>query len=551
MAGPGVRVVSRHRRRGHGERGAVLIFTALILAALVAAVSVSVDVGVLSFTKRSLQSIADAAAMDARFALGNGSSTCAQAISLADGSAQKNGLANPATNLAVTLGTVKVVNNTETFVPDQTGATTCTGDPDQAAATTVHVVTQSTQAKGGSLLEPTATRTATANWAQSSAIPETGVIIGTNLAALNSQNSPVLNSLFGSLLGGTVDLTAVGYQGLANSNVTLGNLAVALKAGSVSELLNTTITYPQLLNAEAQALGAGPQGASVLAALSVLNGLIAIPPVGGAFPIAFNLGQLLSIKDPGQSSAADIGVNALGLLTSAVEIAHGSSGINIPSIDLNVPGISNVSANVSIVQPPQMAYGPVGTSATTAQVNLTLTISTSLLGLANVDVPLTVMLAKGTAKITKIACGANYPPPTTFTVQTSAASVQFGSQANQVSVSLLGIGLVQVYGPISVGNASDTGPLPLTAPFPKPIPGETLTLQGTNLNGLQTFLLGIPLGSLLSPVENLLLPVLNPVISGVLDPLIEQLGVAVDGGFVNQFDPPTAASCGTSGGFLF
>ena len=53
--------------------------------------------------------------------------------------------------------------------------------------------------------------------------PEAGFSIGSYLASLNSQQSTVLNTLMGTL-GGSGNVTLLGYEGLANTNVTINQL---------------------------------------------------------------------------------------------------------------------------------------------------------------------------------------------------------------------------------------------------------------------------------------------------------------------------------------
>lgn len=527
-----------------------MIVTAIVLAALLAAVSLSVDIGNLSSTKRNLQTIADAAAMDARFALGT-STACSQAIGLADASAANNGFSptGSGNTLTVTLGTATVAGNTETFASD--GASCEAGGGINGLTDTAVQVTAAGNVKF--FFEPgSSTPQAKAVWAKGGA-PETGVSIGTALLGINAANSnllsPILTGLFGP--NSNVNLQAVGYQGLANSSVTLGQLAAALNLGSVSQLLTTTVSYPQLLQAEAQALGAGPQGPSVQAGLSVLNGLIALPQVGGAFPIDFTLGQLLNVQDPGASSTANIGVNALNLLTSAVEFGHGPSAINVSYVNLGIPDLSNVSVTASIIQPAQMAFGPVGTKATDAQVALTVSAYVSVAGLAAVTVPLKVTLAQGTATITAIPCN---PTPPTFSIVTNTASLYLGSapgtQPGPVDVSVSGgVSVAEAYGPFGIGAA---GTQVTNGPYPEQIPGQGTDLTGANLGGsLIIDVIGAPLGSLLDTV---VLPTLasdiNPVVDNIVNPLLDELGVAVGGGVVGNPDPVTPTTC-TDNGFLF
>ena len=75
--------------------------------------------------------------------------------------------------------------------------------------------------------------------------PESGFSIGSYLVNLNSQQSAVLNAILGPL-GDSVNLTAVGYAGLANTYVTVGQLVTA-SGGllTTSNVMTTSLTGSQ------------------------------------------------------------------------------------------------------------------------------------------------------------------------------------------------------------------------------------------------------------------------------------------------------------------
>ena len=77
--------------------------------------------------------------------------------------------------------------------------------------------------------------------------PEAGFSIGSYLATFNSQQSAVLNAILGTL-GTSANLTAVGYQGLANTYVTVNQLITA-SGGllTTSNVMTTSLTGAQWL----------------------------------------------------------------------------------------------------------------------------------------------------------------------------------------------------------------------------------------------------------------------------------------------------------------
>ena len=95
-----------------------------------------------------------------------------------------------------------------------------------------HSDTASTQIFGGG--DRTVTRTAIA-----ANTPQESFSVGSYLANLNPQQSAVLNVLL-SKLGTSANLTAVGFEGLANTEVTLNQLITA--SGSVLTPSNVMTT---------------------------------------------------------------------------------------------------------------------------------------------------------------------------------------------------------------------------------------------------------------------------------------------------------------------
>ncbi|MGH9058625.1 MAG: hypothetical protein ACRDZY_03780, partial [Acidimicrobiales bacterium] len=206
------------------------------------------------------------------------------------------------------------------------------------------------------------------------------------------------------------------YDGLANADVTLGKLTTALKAGTTSQALSTQISYADLLSAVVAALTANSKDPGAEAAISVLGTIQAALPV--YLPHTLTLGQLLSVADPGGAAVADASVDVWALVTGGAEIANGQHFLTVPGFKATVPnllaglpvGVTNpklvsVTASLAAIQPPQTAYGPVGTSAHTAQVvaqaeaKITADIGLGPLSVVAVtlDVPVTVVGAAATS----------------------------------------------------------------------------------------------------------------------------------------------------------
>ncbi len=202
-------------RRTGDERGAVLILTAVFLSTvMMGAGALAVDFGDVVATRSSAQSVADSAALDAAqyltASVPSGYTLQTYIQYQATQSAARNGFSLSAPNSLT--ATVGCETGATTFV--QLGHSGCsTASAVQAIAATnsnkIFAVGKSVQ------------RSAVA-----SAAPVAGFSIGTSLATVSSQQSAVLNGLLGAL-GSSVSLSAVGYQGLASTGVTLSQLIAA------------------------------------------------------------------------------------------------------------------------------------------------------------------------------------------------------------------------------------------------------------------------------------------------------------------------------------
>jgi len=287
----------------------------------------------------------------------------------------------------------------------------------------------------------------------------------TSLAALNGG---LANQLLQTLTGSpkALSLNAVDYQGLAQVNVKLAGILANLPVGTSTSVLNGTVTLGQLANAVVQA---ATQQNVAGANLNVLNAIVVALCSGsvcGGPQIALN--QLVSAAVANGSSAVDASVNALGLLSTALQVANGTSAVAIPSITVQTPTAlapllnATVSGSVSLAgTPPTTASGPPGpsscgtsdcvTNTSTAQGNVFLNASISLLStcsngalvfpggtcpsgtatpLAAVQLPITAYVAPAKAGLASVTCSAGGTKSATVNVQTGVVAVYLGGSAN-------------------------------------------------------------------------------------------------------------------------
>lgn len=385
--------------------------------------------------------------------------------------------------------------------------------------------------------------------------------VGSRLASVDSTESELLGPLLGFLLGSpdAVQLSAGAYDGLVNTSVSLGELFgivpleiadLDLSAATPSEILATEITALEFVNVIASALEANGDGVEAEAALAFLDLLrLNLDPT-----LRLTLGDVLDVgvSDPG--AVADVDVNLFDLLTAGAQVANGDNLVDLPvaldpDVLADVPVVNRVLdlgtlVRVGVLEPAQIAVGPVGTQARTSQVRIIVwvkgTVELSLARLLDpipvpdllpsvatikLDVPLTVEVANGRATLTGIRChDAPTPSELDLAVATSAARVLVGhlspgdelldigstvaSPADLALVELLGVDVAAV----RLGAAVEAG-LPTAAP---------LTLDVGTSDIVEAGQLG--LADLVSTRANLVVlgdvPVLGPAISAVLDPLL-------------------------------
>jgi uncharacterized membrane protein len=192
-------------------------------------------------------------------------------------------------------------------------------------------------------------------------------------------------------------------------------------------------------------------------------------------------------------SALSASLNVLQTLTTEAELANGHSSL---TLSLGLGALTTLS--ITLGQIPQVAYGPVGTTATTGQVDITLTV----LGLINV----TITGATGTATLTSVTCSNNSMTQTKITANTTTA---------QTSVNILGLlgGLT---------SATVTGQPNTVLTFVPPLPATTTV--GTTA----------PTIAGLASVLNL-----SGLTSAILNPVLQSLGVSVANADVTDL----SASC--------
>ena len=492
-----------HRRHRENERGAVLILTAASLVLILGAGALGVDVGFTVYGSRTAQAMADAAALDLAQDIptidnqasnaavstyissmlsgvdsDNGSNAYLYAVpgvwqngtftTLSGGCAGTVFLSPPlACNAIEVWGTQSVPQvfwggfNSLNGSASNHGAggcsSSCTPPPGAGCSASPCTPPPGTGCTGSPCTPPSTCTGSCDAWA-----PKAGFTIGSYLASYNSQQTAVLNVLLGKL-GGSASVTAVGYQGLAGTYVSLSQLITA--SGGVltnQNVLTTSLTGAQWLTLLGNAVG------NQVAQLNCGGSPTPLPCEAstGLSALNFNsttsaeLCQMVSVNGSScnspnntvSTSALSTDVDLLQMLATEAELANGTNALDVKSA-LGITGVTSASLSLHLIAPAGSAWGPVGsytsasqcpapsgqssTCATTAQISADLTYTAlSLLGQPQTfDIPLSAVTGIGT--LNSVSCSNMVFQNMTVNVGTTGASgtvTENGSALGTVTV---------------------------------------------------------------------------------------------------------------------
>jgi uncharacterized membrane protein len=487
------------RRHRDEEQGAVLIFTAIAMIAVLGAGAMGVDVGFSAYGSREAQAMADTASAD-----------LIQYINAADQyltntgvqgylNSELNGvLQDNGSNANLTV-TPMLYNGGVYTIP--TGGCKQPVPPPLGYVPCNAVAVQATQAvpqpfwggfnslagKNGSGLPPTGSGTSGCGLTTVTGCgmgcssntpcfscpvggcttcpttscytwqPQSTFSIGSYLASFSSQQVLFLGDILGDTLG-TVNVTAVGYEGLANTSVTLNQLITA-SGGllTANNLMTADLTAAQWLAIWTDAVDNQEADLSCGASPTPLqcNAATALGEMDFSSSSSVALCQLVSVngsssgpncteQDPTITySGLDASLNVLQMLTTEAELANGTNAVSVTS-GLQMSGIAG-TLTTDVVQPAQIATGPVGsvtspttgcppssgtaTCAETAQVSADLSLNIS--GIGTVDIPLSA--ADGIATLTTITCINDAMTSTKITSDTTTATAAVTFAGNTVA----------------------------------------------------------------------------------------------------------------------
>jgi len=409
---------------------------------------------------------------------------------------------------------------------------------------------------------------------------------GPRLASVSTQQSALLNPLLGGMLGTNLNLSVADWNALSQGDIKaldfLNALQVTTNTSSPAQALGATATIGQV----AAALGLAANAEAKTSLSGVLNGLAATLAGSGA---SVRVGDLLKMNvDSGALAGSTL--NSLDMLTGLIQLYNYRNVLTTPQ-PIGISGgalgqaglVNAVQLYTQVIEPPVYFCGPTGTQfhsaairiklkldlVTLSPVTSTLTavpgVNSATVAIGKLDVY--IETARGEGSLGAIDAAAK---AVTLQVAPGVADVYLGSIADSVffnrnrTLSAADVGYGQigtlVLNGINValevkttarGQAPFASSLTLSGAFPqtRTVSSSTAFVTGltdslvNNLSLRTTILTGGLLDIVLVPVTNLLngllqpvlkllvvntlSPVLNPVLTGIADPLLKLLGIGL------------------------
>ncbi|MGJ7614883.1 MULTISPECIES: TadG family pilus assembly protein [unclassified Variovorax] len=337
-----------NQRTARRQFGSVVINATIALSLLVI-VLVGTELGYLFFMKRELQKTADLAAIAG-----------AQSLGPADcGAAQQAAVINGNSNIPIGLDAVTTQEvvcghwDSEKRDPPLHFGTPGIGQKLNA----VHV----TLTRRPALLLPSLPgneqRPITVEALAAQQQPMASLTIRNTLVAVDDTKSPLLNAIFGGLLGGSLNVSALGWNGLLTSDIKLLDfldqlkIALTISAGGYDQVLNTQADVGTLLQAMVVALQKSGQTAQ--ATITALQQLQAAAQISAIKPM-LKVADLLNIETGTTAAGLKGDLQLFQLVSGVVQLANGK---NAAAIALDIPSLAGITASVKIkiVEPPQVS----------------------------------------------------------------------------------------------------------------------------------------------------------------------------------------------------
>jgi uncharacterized membrane protein len=332
------------RSRGR-SRGSVLVNT-LIALSLIVITLIGTELGYLFFLKREFQKTADLAALAAAQALKPGSCTEATAAAIA------NAAQNLPTGFTLSASDVTCGRWDPSTRPAQPHFGPLTGSEKYNA---VRVTIARTPPLLFSSIPGNQARPISVEALAAQRHPMASLTIRSTLLTVDPTQASLLNAVFGGLLGGSLSLDVAGWRGLVNTNIKLLGfldqlgIDLGIGAGKYDQVLGTDVRVGVLIQAMINALQ--KSGATATAAIQALGLIQAAAEIS---PTVVKLGDLLGVQTGSDAAGLNLDLQLFQLLQGVVQVANGKNAL-VASVPLTVPGALSVTANIRVIEPPQIS----------------------------------------------------------------------------------------------------------------------------------------------------------------------------------------------------
>ncbi|AJE48842.1 pilus assembly protein TadG-related protein [Celeribacter indicus] len=377
------------RAYGRSEQGAVAIVVAILLTVLIGFLALGVDLGMMYFRQKDLQTRADLAAVSAVLHVDGDAAGAAERTAGQDGGP----------DLAVSQVALGRFTRDAALPPE--ARMDYTAPATLANAATVRLEDRIPLHFASAFLhtrDVPISAEATAARADLAAFT-----LGSRLASIDTGDSAVLNAVLGSVLDSSLSLSVLDYDGLADAKINLLEFSDALatrldlQALTYEEILDTDADLPDLVGA---LLDIGPTPAVTAALTKVLN---------AGSSESLNISRLIDIEGDEvglriEDILDSVQVSVLDILMASVEVVNANSLIDLP---LSIPGLADAHLVVGerVQGSGWITIGARGATLHTAQIRLRLDIDLDAV-LARVRLPVYLEIAGATATLTGVdACG--------------------------------------------------------------------------------------------------------------------------------------------------
>lgn len=516
------------------QRGVAAVFAAIAMFAAITAFGLVYDMGLLYNAQRDLQRVANVAALDAAMAAGGcADSPITDPQAVAQVQAAQSVLRNAGTEGSAWLGNGGVTVGRM----DRAGGIRSLQAEAAPRFPAVQVVLQRQQP--GLILPLVRGTDNSARQLRASgaaiAAPRAALEVGSFAARVSSGNSALMNDFLGGLLGGAVNITAAGYQGLISTQVPFSDVLPG-EPSDIETLLETPAELSDFLQDLANAVVGTGQG-STRAALEALAdaaapGLTLVPE-----DIIGVVGDPADVSD-------EIFLNVGNLASAAISAAQAAVPIDLGLIQ-EIPGIARVEATATVLGPPRIQIGSdivdeFGNATTAARSEqLALNTRVEILGLTGApllsfDIDATGF--RGEAEIRDIHCAGPGRPFHQVTVDARTTATEVAIRNIELSLGLPGLNLLQLNDIVLDVSSQTETPLVFgsaSAPdYPQvmraPAVSESLTLAITNAVA-DAVSSNLPIVGVLlqSVLDALAATAVAPLVNGQLDAILSELFATV------------------------